>query len=233
MDYYPHPFVLLAASLLALAATFLAPRIRYRLRGRRFAAWAQRHGWRYTERSSGLLGTLFPALPPGMAEHHRLLHVLTGTHRSRSVVACDHLEPNLMTAPGNTERKHLGRVVAVAIQDSTPLLDIRDRNEPYRSAPPDTVGLDEISTGDRRFDGAFRVSTSDAVFARAVLTPEMTARLLTRSAVRLVPLRFTGDHLMSVQPRRLAPDRVRSIADDLIDILEAVPGSAWEVAPRT
>ncbi|MDT0302476.1 hypothetical protein [Streptomonospora wellingtoniae] len=92
----------------------------------------------------------------------------------------------------------------------------------------DLAGSSILETGHPRFDAAYRVTAADEGFARAVLTTEVMDRLLARHAQGRPPVRLNGHHLAAAEDGLLQPEEALGGADELIDLLEAVPRRVWD-----
>ncbi|GAB3476880.1 hypothetical protein [Nocardiopsis coralliicola] len=191
-------------------------------------AWADEHGWRFEERRPDLVG-YFSGTPFDKGSNPTAGLALTGTHRGHRVLAYEHTYTTVQSTGQTTTRKtHRFHITALATPVSTPTLQIKE--EHFGHTLLNLVGLHDLRLGDDDFDRAFRIETTDDDFTRAVLDADLRAWLLATPAAGHLPLRFTGDHLITWEATRLHPDRVRTVADRLADLLERIPDTAWEQA---
>ncbi|WP_046469251.1 type III secretion system chaperone family protein [Allosalinactinospora lopnorensis] len=190
-------------------------------------AWAGRHGWRYDERRPDLVDH-FPGDPFDRGGSSRSAdHVLSGSHRGHRVLLYEHrYTKRSHNGQSTTSTTHRHRIAAVATPAPTPVLEIKEQH--FGHVLLNLIGMHDLRIGDPRFDDAFRVTADDDDFARSVLSEELRTWLLAQPPGRRVPLRFTGDHLVTWESIRLDPDYALEAADHLIDVLERIPVGVWE-----
>ncbi|NYH51025.1 MULTISPECIES: hypothetical protein [Nocardiopsis] len=173
-------------------------------------SWAHTHGWTYTDHLPRPLGEA--TLPrSAVGPHPRAQHVLTGRRRQYPVVA---FEQTHTMGKGTGRVRHTHRIVAVRTPGPGAELQILRRRD--RGASDDT------------FDSTFHASGSDPAFTEAVLDGVVTKWLLADPRSRSLPVRFSGDYVLTWATMRLDPDRALTIADYLIDLVERIPAEAWK-----
>ena len=209
--------VVVSAGVITVAAHFRQERVA-ELRG-----WAREHDWDYVEQHPSPLADV--TLPEELrAPGVRARHVLTG-RRGRHLVTLFELDrPSGRGGDGPAPRPH--RIVAVRAPGPGAELEIH-RRDLSRTVSFD--GRGEPEEIDRAFAGAFRTSGDDERFARAVLTRGTVAWLLSDCRSRSLPVRFSGGHVLTWAPMRLDPARALTAADYLIDLVDRIPGRAWEL----
>jgi hypothetical protein len=185
-------------------------------------AWAREHGWHYTENHPRPLEDA--TLPrPVRGEHARAQHVLTGRRGQYLVTAFEHTHSASAPARRGTGRtRHTYRVVAVRTPGPGAELEIR-RRDLARTVPHDGSG--DVDTA---FASAFHTVGSDDEFTRSVLDRDTAAWLLADSRSRSLPVRFTGDYVLTWAPMGLDPDRALTAADYLIELVNRIPARAWK-----
>lgn len=185
--------------------------------------WAREHGWHYVEHHPRPLADA--TLPPGTTgQQQRSQHVLTGRRGSHQVTAFEHSHaapsPN---GRGSGRIRHTYRIVAVRTPGFGANLEIRRREPAHGAAFDDSVtGLDSA------FSGTFQATGNDAELTRTVLDRTLTSWLLADSRSRSLPVRFTGDYVLTWAAMRLDPDRALTAADYLIDLVERLPNEVWK-----
>ncbi|MFJ9556580.1 hypothetical protein ACIRPH_22415 [Nocardiopsis sp. NPDC101807] len=198
--------VVVSAGAIAVAAHFRKERVA-ELRG-----WAREHGWTYTEHRPAPLGeAVLPRSTNG--PHPRVQHVLSGRRGRHPVVIFEHTHKPRDGAAGGRQTY---RIVAVRTPGPNAELEIRRR--------------DRLTPSDDAFDRAFH-AVGDTGFARAVLDRAMTAWLLSDPRSRSLPVRFSGDYVLTWAAMRLDPNRSLTAADYLIDLVERIPAEAWKRHP--
>ncbi|PDP84694.1 hypothetical protein CQJ94_26900 [Glycomyces fuscus] len=196
--------VVMSAGTIAVAAHFRKERST-ELRG-----WARERGWTYTEHLSSPLGEA--VLPRStLGPHPRAQHVLTGRRGQHLVVA---FEQTHTAGRGADRVRRVHRVVAVRTPGPNAELQILRRRDPDAS--------------DDDFAGAFHASGNDPAFTGTVLDGVVTKWLLTDPRSRSLPVRFSGDYVLTWAAMRLDPDRAVTAADYLIALVERVPAEAWK-----
>ncbi|MFV2195056.1 hypothetical protein [Nocardiopsis sp. LOL_012] len=210
--------VVLAAAAIVFGAHFPQNRAAW------LRAWARNHGWHYSEhRSAPLDGAHLPHAIGGRGGRSR--HVLTGRRGGHEVTVFEHTHTHPASAPGDRRHRHTYRIVAVRTPGPNAELEIR-RRDPFRSTEPGS-GLDAV------FDETFHTSGSDIAFTRAVLRRRVTDWLLADPRSRSLPVRFSGDHVLTWATTRLDPDRALTAADYLIDLVGRVPPAVWTGRPTS
>lgn len=212
--------VVVSAGAITVAAHFRTER------SSEMRAWAREHGWHYTEHHPHPLEDA--VLPrPVHGEHARAQHVLTGRRGQYLVTAFEHT--HTASAPdrrGTGRVRHTYRVVAVRTPGPAAELEIRSRDLAH--AVPGH-GCDRGSGEvDPAFGTAFHTVGSDEEFTRSVLDHDTAAWLLADSRSRSLPVRFTGDYVLTWAPMGLDPDRALTAADYLIELVNRIPAQAWQ-----
>lgn len=212
------PLIALVTVVVSTGAIIVAAHFR-KERVTELKAWAHEHGWEYVEqRSLPLEGA---TLPDALRGHDpRARHVLSG-HRGRHPVTIFELTHTADRRGGETTTH---RVVAVGTPGPGADLEIH-RRDLARAVSFDGRGAPaqvEIS-----FSGAFHTVGADEHFTRSVLDHETAAWLLSDCRSRSLPIRFTGDHILTWAPMRLDPDRALTAAGYLIDLVDRIPDRAW------
>ncbi|WP_159942296.1 MULTISPECIES: hypothetical protein [unclassified Nocardiopsis] len=196
--------VVLSAGTIAVAAHFR----KERAAGLR--DWAHAHGWTYTEHLPDPLGEA--VLPrSALGPHPRALHVLTGRRGPHLVTA---FEQTHTTGRGTDRVRHVHRIVAV--------------RTPGPGAELQIVRRRGSETSDDTFGSAFQAVGRDPGFTAAVLDGVVTKWLLADPRSRSLPVRFSGDYVLTWAAMRLDPDRALTAADYLIDLVERIPADAWK-----
>ncbi|MUL42615.1 hypothetical protein FZ103_15790 [Streptomonospora sp. PA3] len=190
----------------------------------RWAAWARENGWTYEAKRPDMVAILVTAIHP---QNYEARHVLSRPHRGRWVFTYEHVE-RLPGSAGNAA--HYSRAVAVSLPVPVPKVDIGDGS---MKGLADFMGTTVAATGHPRFDALYRVRTADEDFARAVLTPQAMDRLIDRHARSRPPVRLNGHYIATAEDGHLAPEQALQEADELIDLLEAIPQQVWDSAART
>ncbi|WP_116244516.1 hypothetical protein [Nocardiopsis sp. FIRDI 009] len=210
--------VVVSAGAIAVAAHFRKDR------AAELRSWAREHGWHYTDHHPRPLeGTVLPRAVHG--QHARSQHVLTGRRGAHLVTAFEYTHAASASDRRGTGRsRHTYRIVAVRTPGPNAELEIRRRVAP-RSATADSDPTDTL------FELAFHTFGSDAAFTHAVLDRSTRAWLLADTRSRSLPVRFSGDHVLTWAPMRLDPDRALTAADYLIDLLDRVPAAVWHERP--
>ncbi|OLT28945.1 hypothetical protein BJF83_13480 [Nocardiopsis sp. CNR-923] len=207
--------VVVSAGVITVAAHFRMDR------ATALRAWAHANGWHYTDHHPRPLeDTVLPRAVHG--QHARSQHVLTGRRGAHLVTAFEH--SHTATAAdrrGNGRSRLTYRIVAVRTPGPNAELEIRRRVE-LRPATGD--GVEPVDTV---FDAAFQTTGSDATFTHAVLDQATRRWLLADSRSRSLPVRFSGDHVLTWAPMRLDPARALTAADYLIELVDRVPSTAW------
>ncbi|MCY9784921.1 hypothetical protein KIK06_13570 [Nocardiopsis sp. EMB25] len=187
-------------------------------------SWAHEHGWHYTDHHPRPLeDTVLPRAVHG--QHARSQYVLTGRRGTHLVTAFEYTHAASASDRRGTGRsRHTYRIVAVRTPGPNAELEIRRRVVP-RPVADGTEPIDAV------FDLTFHTAGSDTAFTRAVLDRATRAWLLADTRSRSLPVRFSGDHVLTWAPMRLDPDRALTAADYLIDLVNRVPTTAWHGRP--
>lgn len=213
------PMIALATVVVSAGAIIIAAHFR-KERVSELNAWARAHGWEYVEQGSPPLEGV--TLPDALRGHDpRARHVLTG-HRGHHQVTAFELTHGPDRRGGETTTH---RVVAVRTPGHGADLEIH-RRDLARAVSFD--GRGEPAQVEVSFSGAFRTVGADEHFTRAVLDHATAAWLLSDCRSRSLPIRFTGDHILTWAPMRLDPDRALTAADYLIDLVNRIPRRAWQ-----
>ncbi|WP_017572248.1 hypothetical protein [Nocardiopsis halotolerans] len=196
--------VVMAAGTVVVAAHFRKER------ATELRVWARERGWTYTEHLPNPLGEA--TLPRStLGAHPRAQHVLTGRRGQHLVVA---FEQTHTVGRGADRVRRVHRVVAVRTPGPNADLQILRRRD--RGASDDA------------FDSAFHTEGDDPAFTGAVLDGVVTRWLLADPRSRSLPVRFSGDYVLTWTAMRLDPDRALTAADYLIALVERVPAEAWK-----
>ncbi|MDA2811041.1 hypothetical protein O4J56_10375 [Nocardiopsis sp. RSe5-2] len=189
--------------------------------------WAERNGWRYQVERPELVGHFegTPFTGRGNAEH-----ALTGSHRGRKVLQYEYsYTTSSYNGQTTTTQRHVYTITAVETPAPTPVLEVKGRH--FGHAILDLLGIHDFRLDDEAFDGTFRVATGDDDFARAVLTEDVRSWLVGHSGGRN-PFRFTGDHVICWESIPMGQEPDLQPADFLADLLDRVPGEAWDRSRR-
>ena len=196
--------VVVSAGAIAVAAHFRKERVA------ELRSWAREHGWNYAEHQSAPLGdAVLPRCTNG--PHPRAQHVLSGRRGRHAVVVFEHAHT---ARNGAAKVRQAYRIVAVRTPGPNADLEIRRRDRP---APSDDA-----------FERTFHAVGGDTGFARSVLDRAMTGWLLSDPRSRSLPVRFSGDYVLTWAAMRLDPNRSLTAADYLIDVVERIPAEAWK-----
>ena len=190
--------------------------------------WAGRNGWRYQAERPELVGHFegTPFTAGGEAKH-----ALTGSHRGRKVLQYEYAyTTTISNGQTTTTQRHAYRITAVETPAPTPVLEVKDSH--FGHTILDLLGIHDFRLGDEEFDGAFRVATGDDDFARAVLTEEVRSWLSGHPVGRRHPFRFTGDHVICWEGVPMGHEPDLQPAGFLADLLDRVPGEAWDRTRR-
>ncbi|GAA4938148.1 hypothetical protein GCM10023224_19200 [Streptomonospora halophila] len=218
------PVAVVAMIAVFVLLAFVLQRILRSRKAAQWSEWARENGWEYAEDRPDMIGILATALNP---QRYKVQHVLSRTYRGRWVFTYEHLERVPHRSDGSHGTRYR-RAVAVTLPAPAPKLGIGPETGAISMEDVlDLAGSSILDMGRPSFDAACRVTAADEDFARAVLTPEVMDRLLARHEQGRPPVRFNGHYLAAAEEGRLQPDEALRVADELIDLLEAVPGQVW------
>lgn len=219
--------VLMAVVVLVVVAVFTPIRSsKDRQRSQRLVAFAQNNGWLYDRERPELIDRFEGAPFVEGRSNARALYVLSTQVRGHRVLAFEYTYSSGPAGRSVETVSHTHTVVTVAVPGNTPVVEVRSVKDPGVVPAHDH----RVRTGEERFDEAFRVWTTDPVFAETVLGEEVRARLVERSAEH-VPFRLAGAHLLSWEPRQLEPEAVQVRALAMVELLECVPRRVWQAMP--
>lgn len=200
---------------------------RHEKRVKELSEWAEQRGWRYDEERADLVDHFVGKPFVKQASGPKAQHVLSGTHRGRRVLGYEYrYTTSSYNGTTTTSTTHIFRIVAVAVPNSTPVLEVREEHLGHKLL--EIVGVHDLQLGHSLFDETFKIEADDDDFARSVLAPEVMEWILDEPVGRRVPFRFTGDHLLTWESIGLDPGVAVETADFLIDLLERIPERAWE-----
>ncbi|MDA2808688.1 hypothetical protein [Nocardiopsis suaedae] len=192
-------------------------------------AWAGRNGWRFQEKRPEL-AAYFTGTP--FVEGGNAKYVVSGAHRGHRAMQYEY--SYVVVGGGGqttTTQPHLYRVTALETPVPTPVLEVREGG--VGDVIREIFGSRGLELDDEPFDTAFRVTTTDEDFARAVLTADVRAWLLGLHAGSRFPFRFTGDHVICWETTAVGPEPDLAPADFLADLFERLPSGVWDRARRT
>ena len=203
------PTIALVAVIMSAGAIAVAAHFR-KERAAELRDWARTHGWTYTDHLPRPLGE--STLPRStLGPHSRSRHVLTGRRGRHPVIA---FEQTHTVGRGADRDRRTHRIVAVRTPGHNADLQILHKHDP--NASEDVFG------------DAFHAAGSDPEFTEAVLDGTVTTWMLGDPRSRSLPIRFSGDYVLTWAAMRLDPDRALTAADYLIDLVERIPVDAWK-----
>ncbi|PSK99897.1 hypothetical protein CLV63_10224 [Murinocardiopsis flavida] len=208
----------------AVVAIVLAARAAHARRVAELQAWAQRNGFRYEGDRPDLVSE-----HAASSGRRSVRHVLSGNRHGYSTLI---YELSVRTGHGDSARTRNYQVVALDLPSPTPTLSLS--REGFGSRVLEFLGVHDLRVGDPVFDETYRVETSDAGFAMAVLTPDMRSWLMTAMEYLDSGISFTGRRLVSsrhTSGSRSDPDAGLVTADYLAGTLARVPAQVWRAAP--
>jgi hypothetical protein len=214
----------------AVGALVFAGSAAERRRAKALAAWAEREGWRY-DRERPELVDRFSGDPfvEGRSDA-RATHVLCTELRGHRVLAFEYRYSSSHHDGRQTRTAtHTHTVVVLPVPSGAPVLELREEALGHAVLGP--LGVHDLRLGETAFDSLFYVATSDDGFARAVLDEDVRSWLAGAGAAA-VPFRIHGDRLLCWDHRELDAERVRASARTMVGLLERIPASAWEGAPK-
>lgn len=192
-------------------------------RAQQAAGFAGARGWSYT-RSSEEHGHRYLGFPCGGApgeegggEAHAE-HVMQGAYRGQQVTVAEHVRLHTAADGAVTSVRCLVAGVALSTRRPTVQLEARRRAQPGTGR----LALQDVSLGRRDLDRAFRVSTDDPAFARAVLGERTAGWMLHDPRFAHVPLRFERADLVTWRPGPLRLPLVLPLVLPLLDVLVEV-----------
>jgi len=221
--------LVLLAAIVIVAAIYLLPLAYRSQRRKRKNQERQRlaaaRGWRFAASDPDLLrrwrGDPFDR--PG--DFRKVLGVVHGEVGGRAFTAFDYQRRAVVTTRGG------GSYDVVTVW----ALPLPAALQPLRVVPAGalarrTGGSGTIATGDAEFDRRFKVEASDAGFARALLTPELTAWLREAG---LGPWRTEGAWLLHTRDavRRTTPRALVATAEQLAALVVRFPAGVWQASP--
>ncbi|MGH3736726.1 MAG: hypothetical protein ACRDT6_14110 [Micromonosporaceae bacterium] len=180
--------------------------------------WAVARGWTYQAEDSALIWR-FRGEPFGN-RNARALHVLSGRHRGRDVLA---FEFTFTTGSGGNSTTYT--YLATPTRAPRPWLQVGLENSSTRLAA--MLGFDDLQLESEEFNRIFFITAGDKKFAYDVLHPRMMRWLLDDERSRRVPFRFEGSHLLCWSLTENHPGYVIWMADYLMDVADRVPSYVW------
>ncbi|MGH3647042.1 MAG: hypothetical protein ACRDTM_07690 [Micromonosporaceae bacterium] len=184
-------------------------------------AWAQSQGWKYLSEAPTLTGR-FQGEPFGAGYERRALHVLSGVHRGREIVAFEYRH-TVKQGKSSTTYTHL--VVATPTPSPRPWLQVGQEGAGSKLLA--LFGARDLQLESEEFNRVFRISTGSDRFAYDVLHPRMMEWLLADQRSRQVPFRFEASDLMCWSRTEMNPHHVIWMANYLMDLAERVPDFVW------
>jgi hypothetical protein len=184
---------------------------------------AAARGWRFADSEPDLLrrwrGDPFDR--PG--DFRKVLGVVHGEVGGRAFTAFDYQRRALVTTRGGGQYEVV-TVWALPLPAALPSLRVVPAGARRKGGPG------AIATGDAEFDRHFKVEASDPGFARALLTPELTAWLRDAG---LGPWRTEGAWLLHTRDavRRTTPEALVTTAEQLAALAARFPAGAWQASP--
>ncbi|MEU8568636.1 hypothetical protein AB0C51_09780 [Streptomyces pathocidini] len=185
---------------------------------------AQTRHWSYSASKSGAVDRYSGADPfPTASFNVTAWDYIEGRYRGRSFACFEYRDKNNNGHTRPQDKQQYFAVFAVATAASIPRVVIRE----HKLLDGVFAGGEVVELGDSKFDGKFRVVTSDVRTAREVLEGRLAHFLTTDSRAQDAPLRFDRGELITWYEGRLRPDEVLPHLDFLCDALECVPERAW------
>ncbi len=184
--------------------------------------WAREQGWAYHPEMWSLTRR-FRGEPFGRGSGRRAIHVLTGKHRGRDLVAFEYYFTVSSGENSSTTYRYL--VVATPTPSPRPYLQVG--LEGAGSKLLALFGARDLQLESEEFNRVFRISTGDKRFAYDVLHPRMMEWLLADQRSRGLPFRFEGTDLVCWTLTEMHPYHVLGMADYLMDLAERVPAFVW------
>lgn len=182
--------------------------------------WARENGWTYRASDDSVAGG-FRGEPFDGSDTTTAGQVVSGTYRDREVVVFKYRYTSRSDVGDGDSKSTDYEVIAVRLPGPTPMLQVAPEHVGHKLL--DLVGVHDLQVGDTEFDDAFRITTEDDAFARAVLSPEL--RRLHLDGPRSLPFRCTGGYLLTWEQITGAVDIIVGLAkaDHLIDLADRVP----------
>ena len=194
---------------------------RNRYRRRRLTAWAAASGWSFVGSDRSLVDR-WPGAPFGFGRQRRADEVMIGTWAGRPAVSFTYSCGSGSGSSRTTRRWH---VLALPLPAPLPPLELTP------DGPGSTVltmlGLQDIQFESEDFNRAWRVASTDARFAHAVVHPRLMERLLAPDAVGS-RLRLAGTDILSWADGPTSTDAIPRRLALLESVIESVPPYIWE-----
>jgi hypothetical protein len=195
----------------------LAARRRERRRGDRLRSWAQHHGWVVVEHPAVDWGRRLPG-----GNRAGVTVLLSTVVRGRRVSVAEYTVTDVQitsvpdgaggTTPSTTTNTHHYTITVALLTRPMPDTTVEPRPKLSRLARAVT-GTGETSTGDARFDRAFRIRTAEPAAIRFWCTRPLIDAHLHR---RVPAWSVHGTELMAYHPGRLDPATIAQHADPVI-----------------
>jgi hypothetical protein len=192
--------------LLVLAA--VSTQRRERERQDRLRQWATGHEWSYTPRPT----TAWTTRLPGRNKRGVSIAV-SGTMQGRPVSIGEYSYSESAGSNGATSTHHFV-VVAIWFPEQYPPIGVRPRGALSKMGR--ALFGDERAVGHEQFDREFRVTASDAEYARRIVGPALVQAHLSRG----VPSwDLCGNELLAYFPGRIdQPERIPTLVDPLLRV---------------
>ena len=207
--FWPLVFGLCIAAVIAVVVV-----LRNSARGRALSQFAAKRGLRYTKRDD----TLTAQYAGGMYA----VHVVEGEKGGRRFVVFDS-ERSEETDEGSTSKP----VTVVALRVGRRLPSLRCEMHKRALFGGAAKGF---RTGDQDFDKRFTVTTADAAFASAVLTPSVRAILLKEKCHQFV---CHNDSVTLITSGRYPLKGFDAAIERAERVVAEVPADAWQRLPAT
>lgn len=194
---------------------------------------ARERGWGYQRRSQGSPSAFERAwfmVNSTAGGLHETQHVLTGTHRGYAFEASEKTSRYEQNIERVTQR------VKITTPYHNSVLEVTQKLSSTVGKAMDVIGdlgtkrPPEISVPNANFSNMFRVCSDDQVFANALLSDEVQARLMKDEAGGLVPIWFNNSEVVTESKGNLSIEDVSKKLDNLADLLDMVPPHAWSGA---
>lgn len=217
----------IALAVLAIAVAVLV--VRWQLHKRKvaaFTAFARSRGWRYAERDDRLVDR-YRGTPFGQGFGKQALHVLSGSHRERELVAFEYVYKE-HEGSGKNRRTVTYRHTVVALATPAPRPTLELSREGFGRKLLGLVGIRDLQLESEEFNKTFRIRTEDDKFAYDVLHPRTMEWMLGDQRCHDLPFRFERADLLTW--RRGSIDLAATVwmLDYLCDVLDRVPSFVWK-----
>ncbi|MGH3647041.1 MAG: hypothetical protein ACRDTM_07685 [Micromonosporaceae bacterium] len=198
-------------------------RERYQAKVSALYHWARSQRWSYHAEAPALVHR-FQGQPFGRGSSRRALHVLSGVHRGREIVAFEYK----FTVSNGDNNSTTYTYLVVATPTPAPRPHLQVGLEGAGSKLLSVFGARDLQLESEEFNRVFRISTGNDRFAYDVLHPRMMEWLLADQRSRLVPFRFEASDLVCWSRTEMNPQQAVWMADYLMDLAERVPAYVWK-----